>query len=96
MSAASGSSLAPCAAHTAERTCWKLLAFPKTAPRSVWDRQVWKSERLLLCRRVEGHFDHAPSRPTLPLPSLSEALLLPNTVREGLRWFSLPHHLLQQ
>lgn len=77
-------------AHVAEETCWKLLASPQT----VWDRQVWKSERL--CRRVQGHSDYAPSRTTLPLPSLSEALLLPNTVPEGPGWFSLPHCLLQQ
>lgn len=62
-------------------------------PQTVWDRQVWESERL--CRRVQGHSDHAPSRTTLPLPSLSEALLLLNTVPEGPGWFSLPHCLLQ-
>lgn len=51
-------------------------------PGTVWDRQVWKSEKLVLFRKVQGHSSCAPSRPTF-LPRLDEALLLPDTLHEG-------------
>lgn len=62
-----------CYAHAEEGTCWKLLASSRTVPGIAWDRhgRVRGRSSAEGCRVTLP----APSRPTLPLPSLCEALM---------------------
>lgn len=68
MPAVSGSSLAPSVllSPCCIRHMLKKFACPKTVCGVTWNRQTWKRERLVLCKKVQSHSDPAPSRPTLP------------------------------